>query len=90
MYTLWEAKPHGAVLLEKIMGVRRAREGEGGNDPEKDGPAAAAVAAEMAQDSESDEDTDFVCMMANEGISLQSAFSNRKEYTCRHIDSAAT
>ncbi len=64
------------------MGVRRAREGERrGSDQEKDGPAAAAVAAEMAQDSEIDEDTDFVCMMANEGISPQSASSNRRTYS---------
>ncbi len=63
------------------MGVRRAEGEEGGNDPEKDGPAAAAVAAEMAQDSESDEDTDFVCMMANEGIGPQSPSSNRRSHT---------
>ncbi len=60
-----------------------------GNDQDKDVPEAAAVAAEMAQDSESDEGTDLVCMMANEGISPQSASSNRRS-TLRHIDSAAT
>ncbi len=88
MYTLWEAKSDGAVLLENVWASDApGKERRRGMDQEKDGPAAAAVAAEIAQDSEIDEDTDFVCMMANEGISPQSASSNRRS-TVWHIDSA--
>ncbi len=88
MYALWQDKPHRAVLLEKVRAPTRPGRRGARNDEDRHAAAAAVVAAHLLHDAESEEDTDFVCMMANG--QMDPGLTADKRRTVWHIDSAAT